>query len=339
MRHLTDPKQLRGLYGFLHNEVDGAAPRPYVSNDWTLLKDKCLELGAHRINGEEGTGRDLKLVIQRIDSHELARTVAALNPIDLRTHTELGYDEGIEIGERFAQLVIWENRNESFSLNQFLAVTLTAARNAGYTAEYGYSDDFVDGVHRGACNVTATSGTRLQALDDALEAESAKHPGVPAAVLLAGNEEQIRSHEVSYQHRQGKGLEPLEIVDSPIQQLLDAAYRLTAELAEDFPATGAEAASVAKQLAEEGDVDGLREFTNLLQAEHDNPSDRSKIAAVDEFILNVPQEEEVQGAELWIGGTDQVIGEPPRSHHAAQAPDDLRTVAKLLNRIADTLEA
>ena len=120
MRHLTDPKQLRGLFGFLHNEVDGAAPRPYVSDSWTLLKGKVLELGAHRVDGEEGTGRDLREVIQRIDSHELARTVAALNPIDLRTHTELGYDEGIDVGREIGLEIVWSFRDETLSLNGFI---------------------------------------------------------------------------------------------------------------------------------------------------------------------------------------------------------------------------
>ena len=294
---LTDPKHLRGLFGFLHNEVPGAAPRPYVSNDWTLLKNKCLELGAHRIDGEEGTGRDLKDVISRIDSNDLAATIAALGAVDLRTHVELGYDEGIEVGERFAAIVVWNRRNQTMTAIAFLNESINAALDAGYSREYGYSDDFVDGIHRGILNKTETTEARVATLDDKLVEESDRFPGIPASELLAGGYDATR-------------IDPA----SPIQALLEEVNDLITNLAVDYPATADECAAVRSFYAEEGDVDKVRELGQLLLDESDNPSDRISIAALDRFLLDgqermTSEEWTDNGDELWIGGTDVVIGE------------------------------
>ena len=301
--YLTDPKQLRGLFGFLHNEVDGAAPRPYVSNDWTLLKDKCLELGAHRINNEEGSGRDLREVIQRIDSNELARTICALNPVDLRTHVELGYDEGIDCGERFAAIVVWNRRNQSMSFTALLNESINAAHDAGYSSEYGYSPDFVDGIHRGILNKTETSEARVATLDDKLVEESDRFPGVPASELLAGGYDATKQDVA------------VRLTASPIQALLEEVNELIGNLAQDYPATADECAAVRSFYAEEGDVDKVRELGQLLLNESDNPSDRATIAALDRFLLEGQDAMNRQADDnMWIGGTDEIIGGADNGH-------------------------
>jgi len=43
----------------------------YLSDSFTTLRDKVLELGAHRVNGEPGTGVDIKKVVVAVDPEAL----------------------------------------------------------------------------------------------------------------------------------------------------------------------------------------------------------------------------------------------------------------------------
>jgi hypothetical protein len=63
--------------GFAHEDT------VYVSSSFETLKDKALELGAHRINGEPGTGRDLRKIIQPITADLLVAFLADFVIVDL----------------------------------------------------------------------------------------------------------------------------------------------------------------------------------------------------------------------------------------------------------------
>jgi hypothetical protein len=315
---IRDTETLRGLLGFTHNEVDGAAPRVYASDSFAVLKDKVLELGAHRIDGQEGTGRDLREVIQKIDTPQLAETIVALGgAVDLRTHTSRGYDDGIPLGERAAIETVYRLRDESVSLDGFVDQTLDLLKERGYSYDNGYSDDVMDGLYRGTMNIVETSEGRIAALDlgynlqDAETFEKEAHERFQAGWFTR------RLNTVSL--APGAGY-PIPIVESdetapkPVRQLIAEMDRLLNELYEDYPATAEEIAEAARELAEAGDSDGYRELLNLVQAEHDNPSDRETIKAVDRFLLDHQAK--------WIGGTpaDAIVEEPAREAYELE-PD------------------
>jgi hypothetical protein len=176
MQKIRDEKTLTGLLGFLWNdpETPGASPHIFVSDEWSLLKDRVLELGAHRENGVEGTGRDLKEVIQKV-TPEIATVIVDLGGAeDLRSHTSLGYDEGIPVGERAAIETVYRLRDQSVSLNGFVDQSLDLLRDRGFSYDYGYSDDYCDGLHRGIMNIVETSEGRIAALDLALNLNDAE---------------------------------------------------------------------------------------------------------------------------------------------------------------------
>jgi hypothetical protein len=242
-RKIRDTDTLEGLLGFLWTEIPGTTPHIFVSDSWTVLKDRCLELGAHRENGVEGTGRDLREVIQPI-TREIAQAISDLGGAeDLRTHTSLGYDDGIEVGERAAIETVYWLRYESVSLNGFIDQSLDRLAERGFASKYGYSDDYCDGLYRGIVNVVEKSESRIAALDLALALASAENDK-PAeerwaigwlsqalaehyegreqlARILGADRHRTRqelSEKASREWRQGSGIEELEIEETTLPE-------------------------------------------------------------------------------------------------------------------------
>lgn len=250
----------------------------YLSDSFACLKDKVLELGAHRVSGVPGTGVDIRRIIETVD-REALEALALDYPLEyIDPISDTPAEELDELTEKLEESV--EKQAEL------------------YRPEPGDLVNVVRGPHAGHTGVVGSTDLRWEFV----------------VVDAQGEAKTVTAKELQLVIR-GGGLDELSVKD-----LLTAVHELTADLAGDFPATGEEVAQATKDLGEGGDVDGLRELFKLLQAEHDAPSERRHIRALDRFLLNQQDErrlrevleqaeaerlEKAQASPQWIGAATE----------------------------------
>ncbi len=232
----------------------------YLSDSFALLKDKVLELGAHRIGGEPGTGVDIRKVIERVDPEAL-NALARDYPLEYldeeetvneqeNDNSDLGYADGYEVGRETALEIVWKFRNERISLDGLIDQSYELSDSRGYGEDNGYSEDFLNGLYKGFLSRFETSAARVAALDEALlRATQGASIKLPSAQILADEDYELK-----------KDL-------SPIAKLLIEVELLLRSFEKSYPATGEELRAAANELADEGDVDRFKELRDLLHNE------------------------------------------------------------------------
>ena len=230
--------------GFVHDDV------VYVSDSFTLLRNRVLELGAHRIDNEPGTGEDIREIIR-------------------------------PLGQKALELI---------------------------SAVEGYVIMYVD--EDGEYLTTADlQGRKLKALDfegTTVNLEDVIGRTSDGEELTIGTLKATRG-------------------SSSIQELLEAVFTLTAALSHDYPSMGSDAAELGQELAEAGDVDGLRALRVLLEDEAIDPAEG--IYALDRLLygprrktapLSVPRVagaaeiEELLEADSWFIALTAALDNEPK---------------------------